>query len=309
MPNFQPYSQQNRHKQRIGLCISIRFVLRYAQLFTAIANYAAAVLASDSTISDVQQFLKKSWKKLGGKTVCRVQKTKETLVMLKVSIVLLSQRCKKSHNSIMDENEVKNRITEAANGLFMRFGTRSVSMDDIARELSISKKTLYTHFSTKEEIVESAMMLMLRNHEEDIDRIHHESENAMDEFFKISEHFRSFMRSINPALLYDLQKFHPKSWQLFNTHKESCFYDSIVRSIEAGQKQGIFRKKLEVKILSKMRWEQIMLAFNPELFPPQEYDIVNVQMVFFEHFVHGICSQKGIELIEAYKKKSEKQSN
>ena len=203
----------------------------------------------------------------------------------------------------MEDKETKERIVNAAIVLFMRLGTRSVSMDDIARELSISKKTLYAHFAKKEEIVSSTTEVMLQQDISCMNSIYEVSENAMDEFFKISEYIRSMLKSMNPVLLYDLQKFHPKAWDIFNQHKEYCFQDNIIRSIRRGQEEGIFRKDIDVDILCTMRWEQIMLAFNPELFPPAKYDVVQVQLVLFEHFVYGISTLKGLGLMDSYKKR------
>ncbi len=196
---------------------------------------------------------------------------------------------------------VKNRIIEQALSLFKRYGVRGVTMDDIARHLAISKKTIYQYFSDKNQIVIECVLCNSEEHENQICKIDAQTEDTIERMFKISEHIRTLLRSVNPALLYDLQKYHPKAWQLHQQHMFEHNKKHLMEIMEKGVKEGYFREELDLEALATMRIHQIAMGFNPEIFPIQQYDIPQLQLQFFEHFLYGICTQKGFEKIQSYK--------
>jgi TetR/AcrR family transcriptional regulator, cholesterol catabolism regulator len=110
---------------------------------------------------------------------------------------------------------------------------------------------------------------------------------------------------MNPTLLFDVQKFHPNAWKIYQEHKEKCFHDSIVSNLKKGIEQGYYRKEMEVDIIAKLRLEQIITAFDPRIFPADKFDISKVQLQFIDHFLHGICTIKGHKLINKYKQINE----
>src|SRR6185369_7288393 len=120
----------------------------------------------------------------------------------------------------MEEKDIKDRILKGAMELFMKYGVRSVSMDDIARHLSVSKKTLYQYFADKEEIVTTVAEFHLGHERNQYDSIRSVSENAIDELVKISVCIKKDLQKMNPALLFDLQKYHPKAWSAWLAHKQ-----------------------------------------------------------------------------------------
>src|SRR3954467_98173 len=112
----------------------------------------------------------------------------------------------------MEELDTKEKILKGAETLFMKYGVRSISMDDIARHLSVSKKTLYQHFADKEDIVTMACKAHLERSTKEFEEVKSEAKNAIEELATLSLCLRKNMEDMNPSLLFDLQKYHPKAW-------------------------------------------------------------------------------------------------
>jgi hypothetical protein len=201
--------------------------------------------------------------------------------------------------------EPKDRILLGAEELFFKFGIKSITMDDIAKHLAISKKTIYQFFSDKNELVETLMTLKLNEDECQFQEIHTESANMIDEFFSMMKHISEMFSKTNPNIFYDLQKYHPKAWSLFKKFKQDCMASMIETSIERGKKEGLVRNDINSKALAIMRIEQVEMGMNPSVFPPDKFKIVDIQLAMLDHFLYGICTLKGHKLINKYKELSD----
>ncbi len=115
---------------------------------------------------------------------------------------------------------------------------------------------------------------------------------------------KEHLRNINPALLFEMQKYHTKAWNEWLAFKHNVIRDSIVRSMKEGVADGYFRADFDIGILATMRLEQMQMAFDNTLFPRDKYSISEIQAQLFEHFVHGIMTDKGRKLYEKYKAKT-----
>ncbi len=201
----------------------------------------------------------------------------------------------------MEEQVIKEKILAAAETLFMKYGIRSVSMDDIARHLAASKKTLYQHFADKDELVTTMSQEHMKREITEYEEITKISENSIDELNKISVRIRCDMEEMNPSLLFDLQKFHPRAWQLWLNHKSEFIMHSIVRNLNQGIEEGYFRPEINPGIIAMSRLVLIESAFDDRIFPKEKFNLVEVQSQFFDHFVYGICTDKGRKLYQKYK--------
>ncbi len=201
----------------------------------------------------------------------------------------------------MEESETRDKILEGTEALFMKYGIRSVTMDDIARNLSVSKKTLYQHFTDKDDLVYKMSELYLERSFHQYEEIARISKNAIDELSKISVCLKRDMENLNPSLLFDLQKYHPKAWGLYNEHKVKVISQSVMRNILHGVADGFYRPDINPDIMAIARLILIEAAFNPELFPKDRFNFVEVQTQLFDLFVHGLCTEKGKKLYIKYK--------
>lgn len=197
--------------------------------------------------------------------------------------------------------EIKEKILKGAEELFFKYGIKNITMDDIARHLGMSKKTLYQYFKDKDEMVHS---LILDKIEEDkcmFGKTHKESENIVVEAFAIMKNIREIMGHVNPILFYELAKFYPKTWEKFNEFKRDFIRINLEESLRMGQEQGLVRSDININILSTMRLESIDMSFNTQLFPSDKFNLVDVHVALTEHFLYGICTLKGHKLINKYK--------
>lgn len=199
----------------------------------------------------------------------------------------------------MEENNLK-EIGE----MFMTYGVRSVSMDDIARHLGISKKTLYQHFKDKNELVTKITTAVIEERQSEFQEVTRNAENAIEELYLMSKCLRSHVAGLNPSLLFDLKKFHVDAWNMFMDYEHITVYKDIITNLKRGMKEGFFRPDMDIKILAKLRVEEIHMSFDPHTFPKGEFDITEVHMQMFDHYVYGLLTSKGIKLYEKYKKEN-----
>ena len=204
-------------------------------------------------------------------------------------------------------SSMKQRILSATHELFMKYGIRSVSMDDIAKHISISKKTIYQSYKDKDELVHELMKEKLTVDKKEFHDLEKESANVIDEVFNIMKHMGRVMGKVNPSVFYDLQKYHPETWKLFKDFKETFILNMVENTLVRGIKQGYIRSEINVKILARMRMEQIEMGFNPAIFPPEKFQIIDVQLSMIDHFLYGICTLKGHKLINKYKQITEEE--
>jgi TetR/AcrR family transcriptional regulator, cholesterol catabolism regulator len=197
--------------------------------------------------------------------------------------------------------EPKDRILQGAEELFFKYGIKSITMDDIAKHLAISKKTIYQYFADKNELVEILMSIKLKEDECEFKQIQQESDNMVTEVFNMMKHMGTMFAKVNPNIFYDLQKYHPAAWKQFKTFKQDCMARMVESSIERGMKEGLVRPDINAKILSRWRIEQVEMGFNSEIFPPDKFKIAEVQLAMIDHFLYGICTLKGHKLINKYK--------
>jgi AcrR family transcriptional regulator len=203
--------------------------------------------------------------------------------------------------------EIKDRILQSAQALFMRNGVKSVSMDDIATHLAMSKKTLYKWFENKDQIVHAVIVNFLAQEEKDCAGMAANSANALEELFQMMEWSKQLMANIHPSIFYDLQKYHPQAWQEWVNHKNQFILKSIINNLHRGITEGLYRADLDVEVLSRLRLAQIELAFNPDFFPPRQFDPSRVQHICLEHFMLGSATLRGHKLINEHRQVTEEE--
>lgn len=198
--------------------------------------------------------------------------------------------------------DVKEYIITESDKLFCQYGFKSVTMDDIARHLGMSKKTIYTHFSDKNEIVNIVIEIKLNSQKCLISANVVAAENAVHEVFFAVTNMKELLSNMNPTLFYDLQKYHPQAWLYFKDFREKQLYTTIFENLLRGIKEGYYREDIKSDILTQMRLQQMDLIFsNSSDYTNGMYGIVQVMTELTEHFLYGICTLKGHKLINKYK--------
>ncbi len=207
------------------------------------------------------------------------------------------------------QQEIRNRIRDQAKQLYMKYGIRSVSMDDIAVGLGMSKKTIYQYYTDKDELVDAIVNLDISEIQGDCKECFIHSGDAVEEVFLTMDKMMAHLANMNPTILYDLHKFHFQSFKKFHDHKNLYLLDIIRKNLARGISEGLYRPNLNVDVIARYRLESMMIPFNMELFPPTKNSLVELTMILMEHFIFGLVTPKGYELILKYQHERNKQMN
>jgi len=199
------------------------------------------------------------------------------------------------------------RILEASQELFFRYGLKSVTMDDIARNLGMSKKTIYQFFEDKNSLIISLNDQYMTRHQEYFDAITRETKNAIDEILQMMKHMHKIFSVMNPNVLYDMQKYHPDAWKQQLTFKEKCMYPKVEENLRRGISEGLYREDLNIRLMAILRIEQFNMVYNQQVIDPSEFNIGEVHLLLLDHFLHGITTLKGHKLINKYKQIQEEE--
>src|SRR5574338_757430 len=206
------------------------------------------------------------------------------------------------------DTEIKESIQSKAHELFINYGIRSVSMDDIAAQLGMSKKTVYQYFNDKDELVDAAVDEEVKKGQRDCMECFGKARDAVEEIFLTMENIVEQFHNMNPTVLYDLEKFHYISYRKLLKHKNEFLLEVIRKNIKRGIKEELFRPEINADILSRFRLESMMIAFNLDVFPPRKYNLAEVTVEIIEHYLYVLATIKGHKLILKYKKEKKSQA-
>ena len=191
----------------------------------------------------------------------------------------------------------------------MRYGVRSVSMDDISTQLGMSKKTIYQFYTDKEELVDAVLSILLENNRKQCLADKQKAENAVHEVLLAFDMMQEMFANMNPSIVFDLEKYHPAISKKIQHHKQVFLYQVIKQNLERGIKEELYRPEINVDVLTRFRIESMMLAFNTELFPNNRTHLMSIQEQILEHFLYGVSTVKGHRLIQKYKQQQQKNLN
>ena len=200
---------------------------------------------------------------------------------------------------------MKETILHKVAELFQKYGIRSVSMDDIAQHLGISKKTIYQFYEDKNDLVITITVNIVGAKLQEYKQVSDTATNAIEDLYITAKLIRKHFTELNPAFMYDLKKYHPEAWDLFAKHEKEVVQSAVVKNLERAKKEGYFRSEINTSVIAKIRFEQIQLTFDEQLFPKEEFDLSEVQVQLFDFFVHGLLTPNGLELFKNYQNQND----
>jgi len=195
----------------------------------------------------------------------------------------------------------KENIIQGSHDLFMRFGIKSVTMDDIAKHLAISKKTIYQYFRDKDDLVLQVTRTHLDREKEEIKAIKEQTSNAVETLIEESLCLRKNITDMNPSVLFDLRKYHQEAWALYLESKQSVYIKSLKQTLDKGIVEGYFRPEIDPEILAILRVEQIQMSLENLIYPRSRFEFKQVQLQLFDHFLNGLVAEKGKRLLKKFK--------
>jgi AcrR family transcriptional regulator len=194
-------------------------------------------------------------------------------------------------------------ILERVRELFYKYGVRSVSMDDICRDIGMSKKKLYQHVTSKNELVEKLLELERENFEIIFATNNFEGVNAIDILLIVSRDIGERFRDISPSMTFDLKKYYPDIYHRHVDERIEFIYQKIQINLQKGISQGMYRDDLSIELVARLYIRRLIDLHNPEFFPADNFSFQTLFDVMFDNFIRGITNEKGIEYYEKQKRK------
>jgi TetR/AcrR family transcriptional regulator, cholesterol catabolism regulator len=194
-------------------------------------------------------------------------------------------------------------IIAKVSDLYLKYGIKSVTMDDVARELGISKKTLYLHFKDKDHLVNSVIKYTMDAQYEEMRKITKMKVNAIEELLMVSKLITQLLKKANPSATYDLQKYYPEIWRNISRDRRDHIFKQIADNMKRGIKEGLYRSDLNIDIIAHFYLFRLEMTNTLDLIVENKYSYEEIFNNFFSYHIRGIANQKGIEYLESKLKK------
>ena len=192
---------------------------------------------------------------------------------------------------------MKEKILHKASEMFLNLGFKSVTMDDIASELGMSKKTIYSHFSTKLKLVQATTFFVVDNVNEAICSILSADHNPIEEVFTIRSVINNHLKSEKSSPHYQLQKYYPKIFKQLNDKQFESVNECVVCNLKRGIEQGYYRKDIKIDLITRFYFSGNMSLTNKDLFPLNTYGMTALKDAFLEYHIRAIATEQGLKTL------------
>ena len=199
---------------------------------------------------------------------------------------------------------MKEKILEKAGEIFVKYGVKRVTMDDIANSLSISKKTIYKYFRNKEKLIDETATYMHAILHENINQVCELGYNAIEENFRIKEVFKEMFQNLNDSPVYQLKKYYPKTYDKIIAYEFTIFKDCITNNIEKGINEGLYIENIDKDLISKFYFTLAMAVHDTNLFLSTNKNLNQTELAVLEYHTRAIATPKGITILEEQLAKS-----
>lgn len=192
-------------------------------------------------------------------------------------------------------NQEYQHIIEKASELYNQYGIKSITMDDIARELGMSKKTLYKYVSNKDDLVDQFVEYLAKGRKCYVEDIKNQNLNAIEELVEVNEYVIEMLKNYNPSTYFDLKKYYPDQYRKLRELRRNNMFQAVKENIIKGKKEGIYRKELNEDIIARVHVSRIENSFANEMFTIQEltsWKFIREMMIYH---IHGIANKEGIQ--------------
>lgn len=179
----------------------------------------------------------------------------------------------------------------------MRYGIKSVTMDDIARELGMSKKTLYQSFENKQMLIEQTFQAQICDELELIEEVQNAAKDPIDEILKIARYMIRMVQKVSPSVMYDLEKYYRNTWLQVKQLHSRHIYNYILDNINRGIQLGLYRQEINPELIARI---YIANTSGQQDLPLSEINVEDLIKEYTIYHIHGIATPKGIECLNAY---------
>jgi len=200
-------------------------------------------------------------------------------------------------------SELKEQIKSKAFKTFLKYGFRSVTMDDLCKELTMSKKTLYQFFSNKEELLKESIASFQAEKQKQSDNLQTIAKNPIELIFLVLKGYMDDAKVNNAQKYQDLKKYYYDIWSEAVHCNESYVSNKIIENLREGIKAGLYREEINERVIAKLFYHKSMLLSDQESFPATEFNPKEVIRELVTYHLNGICTEKGRKLTNEYIKK------
>jgi len=192
---------------------------------------------------------------------------------------------------------MKEKIIAKANSMFLNLGFKSVTMDDLASEMGISKKTIYTHFQNKTKLVEATTDHLFCTVSTGIDSILEEKKEPIEELYAIKAFVILHLKDEKTSPQYQLQKYYPKIYNVLKIKQFEVMQGCVIENLNRGIKKGVFRKNINVQIISRLYFTGMIGIKDQSMFPIQLFPVAKLMGDYLEYHIRGIATKKGLDIL------------
>jgi AcrR family transcriptional regulator len=195
---------------------------------------------------------------------------------------------------------MRDQILEKSSHMFITLGFKSVTMDDIAAEMAISKKTIYQYFKNKDELVHDASLFVYEKISTGIDCICSLGKNAVEELIDIKDFVNQYLQDEKNAALYQLSKFYPKTFKFIRKKEFEKMQECVVRNIRNGVIQGLYRKEVNLSFMTRIYFQGVFSIKDIDVFPLDEFESKSLQDLYLDYHLRAMVTIKGLKLLEKH---------
>ncbi len=200
---------------------------------------------------------------------------------------------------------MKDKILEKAIELFLNFGFKSVTMDDISKELGISKKTIYANFKNKTKLIEATTLRIFDSISNGINTICELEKNPIEEFYAIKTFVMKILKNEKTSPQYQLQKYYPELYQTLKKKQFDIMQDCVIHNLERGIEEGVFRKEININFISRIYFIGVLGIKDEETFPHTIFTPSHLIDDFLEYHIRAIATTKGLQIMKKLVSKNE----
>jgi AcrR family transcriptional regulator len=199
----------------------------------------------------------------------------------------------------------KTEIINNSSTLFMRYGVKAVTMDDLAKHLGVSKKTFYKYFKDKNDLVLHILNAKIEEDKIVCRNCIDNSENAIDELIMISKFVSEMFKGVHSSVFYDLKKYHRSAWNVIDSHKNGFVKEQIRNNIERGLKESLYRKNINKDVVSSVYIASMNSVFDGESYSDIDLNLSEILLELIRFQIRGMVNENGLDYLKERIKKEE----
>lgn len=184
-------------------------------------------------------------------------------------------------------------IIERSSLIYLKYGIKSVTMDDLANQLGMSKKTIYKYFEDKNDLINTIILRTLNFEEKMCYKIQNKSENALEALIEISRMVIQRLNNVNPTIFFDLQKHHNEAWQILEKHKWNFVLNAVRSNLNRGINEKLYRDDLNVEIIARLYIATIDTIMNPEVYDWPNFQFQELFKEIMRFHFQGLVNENG----------------